>query len=745
MMRMPPVGVPTRDVVITDYHEFVTKSLGDKVMLYSNAKKGNRRCYYYDAIAAFDIESTSYVYNGEKTAWMYEWTFGINGYITYGRTWEQFLDCLSILKEHIQLKENRRFAIYVHNFSFEFQFLRKLFRWTDTFSTKAHVPIRCVTQEGWEFRCSYQVAGLRLQGLNVRDDHVLTSMPNLPPQYVMHKTHDLDYSLVRHQLTPLSAEELNYCFLDVRVLMYYLKDKANDNQDHVAMIPLTRTGYVRRDVRRHTVDGPNGKAYKEKMRTLRLTEHDYEKIRAAFMGGFTHSNASWTGLTIRDVTSMDLTSSYPTVMVAYKYPMSPYRAYTPKDEADFRRCLDKYQCIFDLELFDVNPKLLQESPIPLSKCHNAYEIESDPDTIINNGRVYCAKHVVITVSHVDFKVISKFYTFSSYNVSDFYVADSGYLPKEYVETVLKYYGLKTTLKNVPGDEVQYALYKEYVNGLYGMTATNIVREINHYLQDAEDGDEWLTEKGSTEDIEKENRNPRRFLFFGWSYMVTAYARYRLFEAIEELGDDYIYSDTDSVKFVNYADHKDWFNQKNQEIINELTAACNAQGIDPALIAPKNTKGKPCPLGIWDYDGHYRRFKTLGAKRYMYESLDPIYLDEYDDDGPTGNKIIGAYEYRIHTTVAGVSKSTLPKYLTSLPGDPFDNFNETLYVPPEYTGKLAHTYCTRELTMDITDYMGITATVHTYGGVHLEPMDYTMHVSDEYIEFFTELNERHEMC
>ena len=37
------------------------------------------------------------------------------------------------------------------------------------------------------------------------------------------------------------------------------------------------------------------------------------------------------------------------------------------------------------------------------------------------------------------------------------------------------------------------------------------------------------------------------------------------------------------------------------------------------LCPKTIEGETKPLGVWDYDGHYDEFKSLGAKRYIGRS------------------------------------------------------------------------------------------------------------------------------
>ena len=49
-----------------------------------------------------------------------------------------------------------------------------------------------------------------------------------------------------------------------------------------------------------------------------------------------------------------------------------------------------------------------------------------------------------------------------------------------------------------------------------------------------------------ETIEKYNNKKNRFLFYPWGIFVTSIARHNLWMAIIEFGDDYIYSDTDSI-------------------------------------------------------------------------------------------------------------------------------------------------------------------------------------------------------
>lgn len=700
------------------------------------ARKNKKTVYYKDIICVMDTETTSYyhpVYG--KTAWMYEWSLCVNGEVIIGREWWQYHHTMAKIREALNVDMVSRLPVYVHNLAFDWQFFARQMQWADIFAIDARTPVRALTTDGFEYRCSYILSGLPVAKMEVPDTRRTAML--IPPSKLRKMVGDLDYRKVRTPETVLSDEEIKYCINDVRVVAEWLAQKLADNNDTLASVPMTRTGYVRRDCRRATVNGKNGKIYRSVIQSLKLDYPTYMSIKEVYAGGFTHADHKWVGYKVPNVRSYDLTSSYPTVMVAKaEYSISSFLDVYPTTMAEFDKYLQNNCCMFTVRMRNVRPTQGHdhESPISLSHCRNRAEIEKwekDGVARINNGRVYESPEVIIRICEIDYRIFRKFYDFDITidDISDMMISAKGYLPAELIDIVLQYYELKTTLKNVPGEETMYAKYKEYVNSLYGMCATDVLKDVNIF-----DGNEWKKEALEPEELERVNASKNRFLFFAWSYQVTALARERLFGAIEELGDDYLYSDTDSVKFINPASHQQYFDDANAAIIADLQAACAHHGIDPARISPKNRKKKHCPLGVWDYDGDYLFFKTLGAKRYMYTALEEIMVDEYDDDGPTGRKIgSGWFEKRIHTTVAGLSKKQFPTFLETT-SDPYDTFDVDLTVPKEYTGKLTHTYIDEKHIMMITDYQGHKSKIKTHGMVHLEPQEYHMGMADSYARF-----------
>lgn len=677
-----------------------------------------KKCYM-DMIATFDIESTSAYVHYKKTAYMYVWQFSLSGLVILGRTWDQFETLLDAIKERLGVEpcfpESRHpgkmLPIYIHNESYEFQFIRKLRAWREIFALDSHKPIRALDLDGFEFRCSYVLSGLGLGKLEPRNG-------------VRKQKGDLDYRKIRTQDTPLTEKEIGYCVDDVRVLASWLDDKLIDNGDTLATVPMTRTGYVRRDTRYHCFQDAQ---YRALMKSLTLTPKQYKQLKRAFAGGFTHANAMYAGITLEDVHSYDITSSYPTVMVAEKFPMSRFKPYTLKSADDFERNLKRYCCLFEVRFRNLRPRLPQDNPISRSKC---IEVIGETE---NNGRIVSADYLSTVINEVDYSYIRRFYEWDGMAVVDFSRASKGYLPKPFVEAIIKYYEQKTKLKNKPGEEVMYAKFKEFVNALYGMTVTDLIKDV---WQMSGSGEWYSEESDPDEAIDKANKSKNRFLYYPWGVWTTSYARRNLFEAIAAVGDDYVYSDTDSVKFLNLDKHKSFFDDYNRKIVGKLVAACKHHGIDPARVKPQNVDGEECPLGIFDYEGRYRRFKTLGAKRYLVESW---------------NKKTA--EWELHSTVAGLNKSLLPQYLSrrsyfyttddgqvvrAYDPDPFSKFSDRLFVPPNWSGKLTHTYVDEYAEFDVTDYMGNTSHVETFGGVHLEEQPYDLGMSDVYLDYLYSL-------
>lgn len=671
--------------------------------------KTNKKIEYINIPCSFDIETTSTYIDDEKVAYMYIYMLGINdeNNILIGRTWEEFKNHCKQLKDYFNLSDTRRLVIYVHNLGYEFQFMRKYFNWVDVFSISERKPLKAITDIGIEFRDSYLLSGYSLEN----------TAKNLQNKTIKKLTGNLDYTLKRNYFTKMTKEEMDYCINDVVIILEYIKEQIQIYGD-ITKIPLTNTGRVRKFVRdkcyftsksHKKSSGGKFTKYRKIMNDLTLDTDVYRMLKRGFMGGFTHASSKHSGKIIEKVSSIDFTSSYPAVMLTEKFPMGKGIKVKVKSVKDFNNLLNKYCLLFDVRFTNLQCIYENENYISESKCFTLQ------NPIINNGRVYSADTLATTITDVDFKILKQIYRWDDMEIGNCYKFYKGYLPKPIIQSIVELYQKKTELKGVKGSEVEYLLSKGMLNSTYGMTVTDIVRDKITYNND------WGLELVNPDEaIETYNKSVGRFLYYAWGVWVTAYARQNLWSGILSIGNDYIYSDTDSIKLTNYDEHLPYIKWYNNMVIDKLKIMCNHYNIDFELLQPKTIQGVPKLIGVWDFDGYYKRFKTLGAKRYLVQ---------YDD---------GNFEM----TVAGLSKSNGIKYLEMVSKetgtDIFDLFNDDMYIPSDYTSKNTHTYIDTEYSFDDIDYQGNLARIETLSGVHLEKTDFTLSISKIYIDFLQNL-------
>lgn len=670
--------------------------------------KDNKKTWYYNVPCSFDIEVSSFKsIHMDKRCCMYMWSFAIYDKVVIGRTWEEFIEMCYTISEELMLDENCRLIIYVHNLSYEFQFIRKWFKWISVFSLEKRKPVKALTENGIEFRCSYILSGYGLEKLS--------------EQLVWHNVKKLvgylDYNKIRTPKTELTEEEYEYSANDVLVVTAYIEELIKQYKN-ITNLPLTKTGFVRRFMRNKCLytDSTHKnvdayKAYRRLMNELTLTPEIYVKLKLAFAGGFTHANPAYSGETLTNVKSFDETSAYPATMVSKKFPMSQFRPYECYRVEEFYEGLQKFCCLLTIHIYGLKPLVLFDNYISKSHC----QLCKNPRE--NNGRLVSADEVILTITEQDYMIIANMYTWDDMEVDEMYVADKAYLPKPIIEGVLELYGKKTTLKEVEGKEAEYMRSKEDINSTFGMCVTDICRDEIIY------NGEWSNDKPDLEEaIKKYNSSSKRFLYYAWGVWITAYARAALFSGILEFKKDYVYSDTDSLKVLNYKKHMKYIDNYNTNIVKQIDTCLISYGLDPELSRPKNKWGVVKQLGVWNEEDLYSRFKTLGAKRYMTET-----------------------EKGISLTVSGVNKKKAIPYLLQKYGKEniFKEFNDGLMIPSTYmdggveksgTGKLTHTYIDDKIVGKVKDYQGKISTYHELSGIHMEGADYSLSLSDLYVDY-----------
>lgn len=697
----------------------------------------------YNIPASFDIETTSTHVWGVKYATMYIWSLCINGSTIVGRTWKEFVEVISTLAEKFNT-EKYGMIIYVHNLGYEFQWMRHWFDWEEVFAIKDRRPIRASLKNGIEFRCSYILSNYALAYIG----------DNLISRYKVQKdVGAVDYSLPRHSETILTSEDYWYNVHDVQVVTSFIQEKI-ENEGGLTNIPLTNTGYVRQYCRNFCfTQGVENQAlekkyrarYHETMQSLIITsECEYDQLKQAFSGGFTHAAPACSGQTVNNIGSADLASSYPSVMVRKKFPMARGVFLGSSTIDDVEYWIQKgYCCLFTLRLSGVTPKFLHEHYISISRCSDI-----SPNAVVNNGRVAAADYLQTVVTEQDYDIIKRVYHYDTPEVHNLRIYPSGYLPRPFILSILKLFGDKTSLKGVEGKETEYMVSKNMINSAYGMAVTDIIRDIFTYSND------WdIEEPDKEKSLRDYNKNYNRFLFYAWGVWVTAHARHSLWEAIFEFKDDYVYCDTDSIKGKNFKKHMPFFIMYNMRTKMELLDMCDYYSIDYRKCCPLTKTGVPKTIGVWEIEDSYKKFKTIGAKRYLYEYENgflnftvsgvnkkfgmPYLLSEF-----ANSEYMDMYKlvYNPSYSEKSKSKEALEKLLKlheegAINYDEiFENFNEGLYFPKDYTGKSTLTYIDTPTEFELTDLNGVTHKCSELSSIHMEPQSYYMSQSAEYIRF-----------
>ena len=626
-----------------------------------NPRTRNTKRRYKDAFCAFDIETSNVPV--VKQAFMYIWQFQIEEYTIIGRTWEEYYTFVKRLSDELM---GFYLVVYVHNLSFEFQFLRGIYPFSDTevFATEIRRVLKCEMFDCIEYRCSYYLTNMSLSEF--------TRKMGVPEKLSGDK---FDYKKIRFSDTELSKYELEYCITDVRSLVQALKVQFSIEHDNFYSVPLTSTGYVRRDVRsamRH---------YNKHDLKVQLPDYYiFCMLREAFRGGNTHANRYYTDMILKNVKSFDRVSSYPDVQINELFPMGSWQLVPDPDYIQVCRKVYKQKraCLIRCSFNNIrlSDPMTGCPYISKSKCRNII------NSINDNGRILSAEYLELTMTDIDFKIIMDQYSFDSIQIFDLAHTRYGKLPLQLRNCILEYFHTKTNLKGVKGQELYYMKAKNKLNSIYGMSVQSPVKQSIIFYNDF-----TLTYEDEHELLKKSNA--KAFQNYAWGVWTTAHARNELQKAIDLCGNAFVYCDTDSVKFIDTGDI-DFTTYNNKRKLQSQKN--NASATDPS--------GSKHYLGIYEDEGTYTEFATMGAKKYCYTKGDKLFI-----------------------TIAGVAKSRGAEELQKAGG--IKAFKEGFTF--KAAGGTASTYNDHVDTyIQVQDH-----NVHITDNVYIEDSEYTLGVTEEY--------------
>jgi hypothetical protein len=636
--------------------------------------KRQRKIRYKDVVCAFDIETT--VVGEDSVMYIWQFQYGLNTTII-GRTWEQFLLLCDYIKQSIG---NNHLVVYVHNLSYEFQFLAGIYNFEpeEVFAIKTRKILKCTMFDCMEFRCSYLHSNMSL-------DKFTQSVGTTTQKAVGF----LDYDKPHYYFTELTKDEITYAINDVISLVEAIYIEMERDNDDLYTIPLTSTGYVRRDCKTAM------KASMFDVKSILPNFEVYEMLHKAFRGGNTHANRYYTGIILENVHSIDRKSSYPETQCNLEFPVTRFQFIDPDlSVSELVRLRSRGKAfIMKITFMEIELRNIYWGCPYLSRDKS----EEIIDGIYDNGRVIQAKQLTTYITDIDFEIINKEYQFTSFCINRIATSDYGTLPEELTNVIKNYFTVKTDLDGVEEYYYYYMKAKNKLNSVYGMTAQDPVKISVVF----ENGEYHLSDV-SRETLLKENERSA-FLPYQWGVWCTAHARMELEHGIdmcyaEDSEAEFIYTDTDSVKYIGTLDKAlDRYNKEKIALSSKYGSTA------------KDRQGNQYYMGVYEREGDYKQFLTFGAKKYAY-------VDMKD---------------KLHITIAGVPKikgaEELEKAggLTALEAGIKNETDGFIF----HAGKLEAKYNDdSDYTITIDGYP-----VHVTRNVLLRPCTYNLALTPEYSE------------
>lgn len=570
-----------------------------------------------------------------------------------------FLTLLDSLIVKYKLEENEaKIVIYVHNLSFDLTYLIKWivkhYNEEDTFTLLAVGSHKILTfsTRYFEWRCSWKLSNKSL--LNWTND-----------LQVEHKKLDTfyDYTKILYPDSTLTEKEKEYDKTDVIGMYECIQKTLELHKDNILTVPLTSTGFVRREARRFfRKDVKNKRHFHE----IKLTEDMYRIALQAYHGGYTHGNRFYKDVkfnvkelnkivkNIQDTTSLssqldsvnmivhrDETSFYPSRNRCKKFPMSKYTLYSNGEDITIDEILKyrgTYAFLIELDLYNCKIKEGVYFPILQSyKCISSsykFSVEDENgkiykfNTIDDNGRVLELQGGCrLCFTELELEFLQKQYTFK-YKIVKSYRSKLGYIPEWLKKVTDYYYEGKSRLK----DEVKiyvekYGLFdkrtvnkqnellkfKNGFNAIYGMQATRPIRPEVSYNMFAEDIKEVWNVKTKFDNMQEKlddfYKNYNSFMPFQFGLYVTSLAQYELLKIFDIVGQQYvIYGDTDSMFYMS--------NEKIENKIDEYVQECYDNALKIGAYITVDGK-KVLYDGMVKEEETILQFKFLHSKCYGY--------------------------------------------------------------------------------------------------------------------------------
>ena len=449
----------------------------------------------------------------------------------------------------------------------------------------------------------------------------------------------------------MNENQHHYQKLDCFTLRDCLFEQMRLFGDNLQTIPLTSTGYVRRIARKNF---RKRKGSVEQFRKTQLSPTTYVMCRKEFAGAITHGNRFYMGQIVKGIIRhRDFDSHYPTQQRARQlgFPASRFMLYFgersrkkgKKITVEKLQSLVKEHC-FLVEIAIKNLRVKDGVTLPYAQASKFIDgRQSDwKRPLLDNGRILETYGTsIVVLNEIDFSIIAEDYNFE-YEILSVYTAKRGPVPEFLVETVDEFYREKTRLKNkvkqlkksgAPQKEIDEAerdflRVKGLLNSVYGMSATNIVRQEISMDSNGIWSEEELTIETLKEKLYRYYGNFNSFMSYQLGCWTTSLARWQLWYVVKYVigYENYLYCDTDSCFYISTPEIEARLNA----YVSDCQRRSEAKGAFIEVDGIRKIYDR-----FDDEDEDITEFCFLHAKAYCYKTSDG----------------------ELHITVAGVPKET----------------------------------------------------------------------------------------
>lgn len=790
-----------------------------------------------------------------KTANLCVWMFAVAGFRIFGRTWDQYKKFIHWFEHEFCIPKLAKLRVGVHNFGYEFSFMHRIFDLQNVFSLKSQKPVRA--SDGFiEYFDTLALSGCSLAMLDLTKHKVDKLKGDWDYDKIRHHRTPLtgrELGYCDNDVKKPSAwlaEKMentghNIATLPMTATGFVREDLLNRMRkdrkafDYVHNLKLTWNDYRLAKEAFRGGDTEAGCKWANKKIEGKLvaaydigSAHPFQIISQKFpMGRFKkYEPTSWE----------DLLHHCEEFACLFEVEIAGL-----EDKVGYTHWLSESTCLECYGAEVINGRVVHASYVKLALNEVQFKILrmnytwSDggfrivPKTFRYAKKDYLPKPLVeacldyfaqkTTLKDIPEDIAMHKYGWDLPTAKFFYQLYKASLNGQYGDYSMD--PLRSDWKFWEGEF--YDLWKKVSEhkDSYHNTRDNIAR-----IKGFKPERNWLTEdenghkihdpkqRDTSEDIRGYNNSAKRYKFYPWGGWVVSYTTLQLVtpifglpreeliaqgmpedmrpgEAVIGLGNDFVYCDTDCDKYISRPEYVYLFKAMNARVTYDLEVAMISLKIPFERACPEGPDGETYQMGLYEFDGLYDGFKTLGAKRYAGFKLGPLPLpkDATDEEKEANKKayhealyaaLMGNYDptkfsRELETTVAGCgkySKKNLdfdiahydadeidwdidpenpedpqpinPKPLDRLPqllkklheehglDSPLDAFCFGMRIPAEYTGKLTHTNFqvnrrSSPVICAVTDRFGFTETVEIYSGTHLGPQEYVMDENADY--------------